>query len=71
MLELSLLNKAKQLNRRNRKIYTAEEIELVKAWLDDEIGIAQMSKVLSNSSGIKSYTFIAFVCRQMLGKNGK
>lgn len=70
---LSLLEKAKQIPAKSRKsnAFTEEELDLVLAWINDEIGLHQMQKALNLSSGNGAYLFIARACRQMLGKNGR
>lgn len=73
MAKLSLLEKARNLPVRASKprIYTIEEIELVEAWINNEIGISQLAKAAELKSQNAAYPYVAFVCKQMLSKNGK
>lgn len=73
MPKVSLLDKAKSIPARTRKprIYSSEEMELVEAWINDEIGISQLVVAANLKSVNSAYGYIAFVCRQMLCKNGK
>lgn len=47
MSNQSLLDKAKQLPTRHKtpKEYTDEQIELVEAWINDEISLSQMVRI--------------------------
>lgn len=68
----SLIEKAKDVPIRKFKDFkfTGEELELVQAWLDGEVSLSQMSRVL-NKSFNQVYTFIATGCRELYGKNRK
>jgi hypothetical protein len=57
---MSLLEQAKKLSRgRDVKGISEEHLELVEAWLNDEINGVQLRKVLKISNGVGHYILIA------------
>ncbi len=69
----TLLEKAKNSNPRksSEKDYSEEEIELVKAWIDGGITLAQLQRVKGFKYNNEAYAFVAFVCRSIFSeRNG-
>ena len=66
--EQTLLQKAKSIKPNKRKsTFTKEEMDLTMAWVNDEIGITQVMKVLNTSSGM-SYVFLARCTKHILNE---
>ena len=57
---MSLLEQAKKLSRgRETKGISEQHLELVEAWLNDEINGVQLRRVLKMSNGVGHYVLIA------------
>lgn len=64
----SLLDKAKSLARiKTSSHYTEEDIELALAWVNDEIGIKQISAV-KGINNVSVYVFLARALKQWLNE---
>ena len=69
----SLLEIAKAIPARSLKQfkYSDDDIELVKAWVRNEIGLSQLQQAKKFASSQAAYSYIALVCREILIKNGE
>lgn len=65
-MKISLLEKAKSAkpNKRKRKI-SKEELELIKAWLNDEISLEQVRIATNEKSGASLYVMLALGAREL------
>jgi hypothetical protein len=65
-MKTSLLEKTQQVGDKTtqRRNYSEEELEVVQAWLDNEVTITQIMKALNKSTGY-TYTFLAIGCREL------
>ena len=64
-MKQTLVEKAKSLPRRKGRTLTEEEVELVLAWLNDEVSIGQVIKAIGATSGASPYVFLAIGCKQI------
>lgn len=66
----TLLEQAKNIKiNRKHKSYSKEELELAKAWLNGDIHLEQVRKVMNLNSGTAIYTFLAFASRELFQNN--
>lgn len=70
---MSLLSRARQIENAHRKShqFTAEELELVEAWLDDKVQLKQCMEVMKYKFVNQWYTFAAFGAREIWRRNSK
>ena len=69
MKNQSLVQKAKAIkSKHGRKPhkYTEEEIELILAWVNDDISLLQLGKVMNIPNGAGMYTYVALGLRQFI-----
>lgn len=62
----TLLEKAKELNAykaRNRFKFTKEDVDLIAAWLDQEITMSQIKRIKNIDSGATIYTYITLALK--------
>lgn len=68
--ELSLLDKAKNRKiRKTKQAYTTQEIELVEAYIDSEIGLTDIMRAKEFRNVSEVYVFICNGVRVMFGKD--
>jgi len=69
----SLLDKALngRPSRKGKRAYTAEEKELVLAWVLDEISMSQVARALDQKNTGNIYIFLAFVCKEIIKEKMK
>lgn len=67
IMKKSLLDKAKKIPHKYRKHkeYSCGELELIIAWLNDEVELSQMQEVLKIKAGLGVYIFICMGIRQL------
>lgn len=65
----SLLDKAKSVKaiKSHERIYSEEEIELIWAWILDEISLTQFCKAMGKHTGA-AYVYLALGCKEILRK---
>lgn len=73
MAKKSLLKQAQETValHKGAHIYSEEELELVEAWLNGNIQLSKMAKVLNIRNTSQVYVWIAMGCRQIFSSNGK
>jgi len=65
---LSLLQQAKNTKKTRPNNFSAQDYELVAAWLRDEIDLSSLSSVKGLASGTAAYSYIAQCCREIWQK---
>ena len=64
--QMTLLEKAKLSKRAIKRMYfTAEDIELVSAWLQGEIGLEAVRSAKDIKSGAAVYSYLSMCCREI------
>lgn len=73
MSKETLLERAKKVKngKHVKRKYTEEELELVEAWLNDEVSNKAVIETMKLDQGVGIYTFIAFGCRQLFQRTRK
>lgn len=68
---MSLLSDAKkvQVTRKAIRKFTAEDLELIEAWLNDEVTMIQIVKAKKFGSTNQFYGYCAMVAREIWRKN--
>lgn len=70
MAQLTLLEKAKQIPKKNSSGVAKQELELAVAWANNEIDLNQVRKAI-NTTSPKLYVFLAYALKNYISMNHK
>ena len=70
MAQLTLLEKAKQIPKKNSTGLAKQELELAVAWANNEIDLNQVRKAI-NTTSPKLYVFLAYALKNYISMNPK
>ena len=68
MAQQTLLEKAKQIPKKNSSGLTKQELELAVAWANNEVDLNQVRKAI-NSTSSKLYVFLAYALKNYINSN--
>ena len=72
-MTFSLLEQAKKYSKPDKRVkkYSEQELEVVEAWLNDEITMVQVAAVVKISSPSGAYQFLATGSKLVWAKRGR